>query len=136
GSGVERRNVVTDDVAECFASMTIAAQGLPQHRDTGLVLHPSLPHHLGLVGAMSPTIARGDVHALFVRRLRAVRPAIDMKTRRIEMAERARQPQTRRRGGGHEDVEGRHPKVVAGIEGAPERVIIEMARRDAWGHET
>ena len=39
GSGVELRNVVTDDLAERFAIMTIATQGLHQHRDTGLVLH-------------------------------------------------------------------------------------------------
>ena len=85
--------MVTDDLAERFAIMTIATQGLHQHRDTGLVLHHQLQHHLVEVRAMIPTIALGDVHDLFVRRLRAVIPAIDMKTRRIEMAERARQPQ-------------------------------------------
>jgi hypothetical protein len=85
---------------------------------------------------MIPTIARGDVHDLFVRRLRAVIPAIDMKTRRIEMAERARQPQPRGRCGGNEAVECRHPKGVEGIEGAPEGVIIEMAGLKAWGNET
>ena len=69
-------------------------QGLHQHRDTGLVLHHQLQHHLVQVGAMIPTIGQGDVHDLFVRRLRAVRAAIDMKTRRIEMAEHARQSQT------------------------------------------
>jgi hypothetical protein len=39
GRGVELRNVVTDELAERFAIMTIATQGLHQHRDTGLVLH-------------------------------------------------------------------------------------------------
>jgi hypothetical protein len=39
GSGVELRDVITDDLAECFAILTIATQGLHQHRDTGLVLH-------------------------------------------------------------------------------------------------
>ena len=39
GRGVELRNVVTDDLAERFAIMTLATQGLHQHRDTGLVLH-------------------------------------------------------------------------------------------------
>src|SRR5205809_5147062 len=85
---------------------------------------------------MIPTIARGDVHDLFVRRLCAVIPAIDMKTRRVEMAVCARQPQTRGRCGGNEAVECRHPKVIEGIEGTPEGVIIEMARLDAWGNET
>jgi hypothetical protein len=85
---------------------------------------------------MIPTRALGDGHDLFVRRLRAVLPAIDMKTRRIEMAERARQPQTRGRCGGNEAVECRHPKVGEGIEGAPEGVIIEMAGLNAGGNET
>jgi len=84
---------------------------------------------------MIPTIARGDVHDLCVRRLRAVRAAIDMKTRRIEMAERARQPQPRSRCSGNEAVECRHATVVKGIKGTPERVIIEMARLNAWGNE-
>ena len=95
-SGVELRHVVTDDLAERCAIMTIAIQGLHQHWDTGLVLSHQLQHHLVEVRAMVPTIALGDVHDLFVRRLRAVIAAIDMKTRCIEMAERARQPQTRR----------------------------------------
>ena len=68
---------------------------------------------------MISTIAMGDVHDLFVRRLSAVITTIDMKTRRIKMAERARQPQTRGRCGGNEAVEFRHTKVVEGIEGAP-----------------
>jgi hypothetical protein len=77
----------------------------------------------------------GDVHDLFVRRLRAIIPAIDMKTRRIEMAERTRQPQTCGRRSGNEALECRHPTVVEGIKGAPERVIIAMARLNAWGNE-
>src|SRR5215510_7018188 len=84
---------------------------------------------------MIPTIARGDVHDLFVRRLLAVITAIDMKTRCIEMAQPACQPQTRGRCGGNEAVECRHPKVVEGIEGAPEGVIMEMAGLNAWGNE-
>jgi len=58
-----------------------------------------------------------------------------MDTRRIEMAERARQPPTPGRCGGNEAVECRHAKVVEGIEGAPEGVILAMAGLHAWGHE-
>ena len=47
---------------------------------------------------MIPTRALGDVHDVFVRRLIAVIAAIDMETRRIEMAARARQPQPRAAG--------------------------------------
>ena len=84
---------------------------------------------------MIPTIARGDVHDLFVWRLSAVIPAIDMKTRRIEMVQPACQPQPRGRRGSNEAVECCHPKVVEGIEGAPEGVIIEMAGLNTWGNE-
>ena len=56
------------------------------------MLHYQLQHHLVEAQAMIPTIAVGDVHDLFVRRRCAVIAAIDMKTRRIEMAERASAP--------------------------------------------
>jgi hypothetical protein len=81
-------------------------------------------------------IALGNVYDLFVRGLSAIITAIDMKTRRIAMAERARQPQTRGRCGGNEAGEFRHPKLIEDIEGAPEGVIIEMAGLNAWGNET
>src|SRR4029453_14912137 len=84
---------------------------------------------------MIPTIAVGDVHHLCVRRLLAVIPAIDMETRRIEMAERGCQPQTRGCRGGNEAIEGRHAKVIEGIEGTPEGVIIELAGLNARGNE-
>src|SRR5262249_54754130 len=59
----------------------------------------------------------------------------NMETRRIEMAERGCQPQTRGCRGGYEAIECRHAKVVEGIEGAPEGVIIEMAGLNAWSNE-
>jgi len=136
GRGVELRHGVPDDVAARFALLTSATQGLHQPRDTGLVRYDSCHHPLVEVRALSPTSALGEVHHLFVRRLRAVRAPIDMKTRRIELAERARQPQTRGRRGGHEAVECRHPKIVEGIEGTPEGVSIAMARLHAWGNQT
>jgi hypothetical protein len=40
GRGVELCHRVTDDLAERFAILTIATQGLHQHRDTSLGLHP------------------------------------------------------------------------------------------------
>ena len=78
---------------------------------------------------MIPTIAVGDVHDLCVRSLSAVIPAVDMETRRIEMAERGPQPHTRgRRGGNEAAVECRHPKVVEGIEGARGVIVRWLAR--------
>jgi hypothetical protein len=134
GRGVERRPVVPDDLAERCAIMTMATQGLPQPRATGLVLHHQRQPHLVAVGAMSPTRARGEVHDLCVRSLIPVIPAIAMPTRRIKMAERGRQPQTRGRRGGNEAVEGRHPQGVERIAGAPEGVISEMAGLKAGGN--
>jgi hypothetical protein len=76
---------------------------------------------------MIPTLALGNVHDLFVGGLIAVRAAIDMETRRIEMGEHWRQPQTRGRRGGNEAREFGHPSLVQRIEGTPERVIVQMA---------
>jgi hypothetical protein len=135
GGGLELRNVVADDLAERFAIVTIAPQGFHQHGDTGLVLHDQLQHPLVEVGAMVPPIALGDVHDLFVRSLSAVIPAINMETRRIEMAERGRQPQTLGRRGGNEAVECSQPSRVQRIEGASEGIIIEMTGLNTWGNE-
>jgi hypothetical protein len=66
----------------------------------------------------------------------AVIPAIDMETRRIEMGERGRQPQTPGCRGGNEAVECRHSIVVERIEGPPEGVIIEMAGLNTGGNQT
>ena len=76
-------------------SLTIATERLHQHRDTGLVLHHQLQHHLVEVRPMIPTIALGDVHDLFVRSLSAVITAIDMKARAYrDGVKRGRQAQT------------------------------------------
>jgi hypothetical protein len=132
---LEGRHVVTDDLPAPFAIPTIATQGLPQQRETGLMLHEHCQHHVGEVGAMLPTSALGEGHDRCVRRRRAVIAAIDRETRRLERAERGRQPQTRGGRGGNEAVECRPPKIVEGIEGAPAGVIMEMAGLNAWGKE-
>ena len=82
---------------------------------------------------MVPTIAMGNVHDLVVGGLSAVIATIEMETRRIEMGERGRQPQTPGRRGGNEAVEFGQPRLVQCIEGAPEGVIIEMTGFNAWG---
>jgi hypothetical protein len=84
---------------------------------------------------MVPTLALGDVHDLFIRSLSAVIPAINMETRRIEMAERGCQPQTLGRRGGNEAVECSQPSRVQRIEGASEGLIIEMTGLNTWGNE-
>ena len=133
---MELRHGVTDDLTEHWAITPLATQGQQQQRDTGLVLHHSRQPHVVEVRAMILTRAVGNVHDLCVRKLRAGLAAIDMKPRCIEMVERARQPQTCGRCSGKEAIEGRDPKVVEGLEGAPEGVIIEMAGLHAWGNET
>ena len=135
GSGVERCHGGPEDLADRCAIMTLATPGLPQPRRTGLVLPHQLHHHVVAVRALGPTRALGAGPDLCVRRLRAVRAAIAMQTRRSALAAPTRQPQTGGRRSGHEAGECRPPKVIEGIKGAPERVIIAMARRHAWGHE-
>ena len=126
---------VTDDLAACCAIATIATQGLPQHRDTGVMLHDQRQHPLVEVRAMIPTRAWGDGHNLFVRGFIAMRAAIDMATRRIEMGDRGRQPQTRGSGGGNEALECRHAIGVERIEGTSEGVIMAMAGLNAGGNK-
>ena len=133
--GVELRHVGTNDVATHGAIMPLATPGLQQPRDTSLGLHAQLHHDVVEGGAMSPTRAGRDVHALFLRRLSAVIPAIARETRRIEMAARGRQPQAPGRRGGNEAGECRPPRRGQRIERAPERVIMEMAGLHAWGNE-
>ena len=135
GRSVARRQVVAAHLAERLASAPMATQGLLQQRDTGLGLNDSCQPHLVEVRAMRPTLAVGDGHTLVVGGRSAVRAAINMATRRIEMAERGRPPQTPGRRGGHEAGEGGHPSRVQRIEGAPEGVISAMAGLHAWRHE-
>ena len=111
-SGWELGNVVTADLTEHFAITPIATQGLHQQRDTGLMLHDQCQHHVVEGRAMIPTLAWGHGHDLFVGGRIAVRAAIDMDTRRIEMGERWRQPQTRGRRGGNEAIECGQPSLV------------------------
>jgi hypothetical protein len=81
------------------------------------------------------TIAVGNMHDLFIGGLSAVIAPIDMETRRIEMGERGRQPQTPGRRGGNEAVEFGQPRLIQCSEGAPEGVIMEMPGLNAWGNE-
>ena len=134
--GVEVRNVVPDHLAKLLGITAIATERLHQDRDTGLMLHDQLQDDLVQVGAMIPTIAVGNVHDLLGGGLLAVIATIDMETRRIEMGEGRRQPQTPSRRGGNEAAELGQPRLVQRIEGASEGVIIEMTGLNAWGDET
>ena len=69
---------------------------------------------------MLSTIAVGNVHDLFVRSRIALITAIDMEAGAIERREGRGKAPALRSGRGNEAVEGRHPKVVEGIEGTPE----------------
>jgi hypothetical protein len=82
---------------------------------------------------MISTIAVGNVHDLFVRSLLAIIPTINMEAGAIEMREGRGKAQALRSSRGNEAVECRHPKVVEGIEGTAEGVIIEMVGLNAWG---
>jgi len=133
--GVQRRQVVADALAARCALMPRPTQGLPQHRETGVVLPHARHHPLVQGGPMSSPRAVGDGHTLCVRSLLAVRAAITLATRRSELAARGRQPHTGGGRGGTEARECRPPKVVEGIAGAPAGVSMARAGLHAGGHE-
>jgi hypothetical protein len=97
--------------------------------------HHHLPPHVGQSGAMSPALAVGAGPPLVGRSRSAVIPAVDLATRRIAMAARGPQPHTCGCRGGNAALEGGHATGVEGIEGAPARVIMEMAGLHAGGNE-
>ncbi len=71
--------------------------------------------------------ATREVHHVGRRLRGTVVAAIDVDAGAIERHEGGRQPSTLSGRGSNETVEFRHPRGVERIEGAPERVIMEMA---------
>jgi hypothetical protein len=134
--GVEWRPGIPDHLAQLVGITAMATERLHQDRETGLMLHAQLPHDWVQVGAMRPTLAVGEVHALFGGGLLAVRAAIDMEAGGIEMGEGRCKAQALGRRGGNEAVERGQPRLVPRIEGASAGVIIAITGLNAWGNET
>ena len=85
---------------------------------------------------MIATIALGDVHNLFLGLLVAVVATIDMKARRVEVRRGWTQAQTRGGAHRHETVEFCHPIGIEGIQGATERIIVELFGGHAGRNES
>ena len=132
---LQLRDMVSDELAEVLRITAIATERLHQHRNTGLVFNNQVEHHLVEVRSLIPTIAAGDVNDVLIGLLITVVAAIDMKARAIEVGKAGRQSQALGRSRGNEAVECRHPIGVERIQSTAERVIIEMARLNAWGNE-
>jgi hypothetical protein len=87
------------------------------------------------VGTMISTIALGDVHDLLRRWLVTVIAPIDMKARAVEVHIGWTQVQTLGGSRRDETVEFGHPRVIEGIQGATERIIVELVGSDAGRNE-
>src|SRR5882724_11451051 len=84
---------------------------------------------------MISTIALGDVHDLLRRWLVTVIAPIDMNARAAEVPRGWTQVQTLGGSRRDETVECGHPRVIEGIQGATEHIIVELVGSDAGRNE-
>jgi hypothetical protein len=84
---------------------------------------------------MISAVALGDMDDMFIGLLPTVLAAIDVKAGALEMGNGGRSPEALGRGGGNERVEFRHAIVVEGLQGAPQRIIIEVRGVNAGANE-
>jgi hypothetical protein len=124
-----------DHLAKRLWITAITTERLHQHGNAGLVLDDQLQHDLVEVGTMISTIALGDVHDLLRRWLVTVIAPIDMKARAVEVHIGWTQVQTLGGSRRDETVEFGHPRVIEGIQGATERIIVELVGSDAGRNE-
>ena len=124
-----------DDLAKGLCVTAIATEGLHEQRNASLVLHNEVKHHLVEVWAMIAAVAPGNVNHLRVRLLSTVVAAIDMETGAIEMGKHRGKPEAWRRRGRNKTVECRDAIVIEHIQGAAQRVLMEMLGRDPRGNE-
>src|SRR4030095_6881632 len=84
---------------------------------------------------MITAVASGNVNDVCVRLLGTVVAAIDMEAGAIEMGKGRREPEALSGRGGNETVEFRDASVIEGIQGAAQRIIMEMLGFDSRGDE-
>jgi hypothetical protein len=113
----------------------MATEWLHQQRDPCLVLHNQVQHDLVEVGAMIPAVAPRAVKDMGVGRLGTVVAAVDVETRAVQVRKPRRSLQSLGGGDRHKTVELCHTISIERIQGAPQRVIIEMLGVDPRGHE-
>ena len=118
--------VVGDHLPEIARVVGMATEWPHQYGDASLVLHDQGEHHVIEVRAMISAVALGDMDDMFIGLLPTVLAAIDVRAGALEMGNGGRSPEVLGRGGGNERVEFRHAIVVEGIQGAPQRIIIEV----------
>ena len=131
--GGEVRNGVPDARTALLGITAIATERRQQDRDTGLVLHKQLQHHVVESRALIATRAAGDGHNGLLRLLVTVGAPIDMEPRAIEMGKAGRKAQALGSRGSNATVECRHPIGVERLQGTPERVILAMGWPEGLG---
>jgi hypothetical protein len=113
----------------------MATEWWHQQRDPCLVLHNPVQPDLVEVGALIPAVAPRDVKDMGVGRLGTVVAAVDGETRAVQGRKPRRSLQSLGGGDRHKTVELCHPIFIARIQGAPQRVIMEMRGVAPRGHE-
>ena len=124
-----------DDLANGLWVTAMATEGLHEQRHASLVLHHEVTPHLVEVWAMIAAVAPGQVNHRRVRLLSTVVAAIDRETGALEMGTHRGKPEAWRRRGRQKTVECRDAIVIEHLQGAAQRVILEMLGRDPRGDE-
>jgi hypothetical protein len=128
-------DVGLDHLAQLLWITAMATARLHQPGNARLVLDDQLHQDWVEVGTMISTIALGEVHDLLRWWLVTVIAPIDMNARAVEVPIGGTQVQTLGGSRRDETVECCHPMVIEGIQGAPERLIVELCGSDARRNE-
>jgi hypothetical protein len=124
--------VPLDEAVETRLVVDVAARRRHQQGDARLAFAHQVQHHLVQVGAVVAAVALADVdHARRRRPVAAVVLAVDMEAGRVQVAARAGQAQLLHRAGCQQEVKRLHAEPKNGVQGAPQRVVVQHLRRDA-----
>ena len=132
---VELLDVLGDDLAKGLPVAAMATEGAHQQGNPRLVLDNEVQHDLVEVWAMITAVATRDVHHLGLRLLSTVVAAIDVEAGAIEMGKSWCQPEALRRRRRNETGEFRDTIIIEQLQGASQRVIMEMLGLDPRGDE-
>jgi hypothetical protein len=133
--GLQVGHVVGNHLPDIARIAGMATAWLHQHGDARLVFHDPVEHHLIEVRAMISAVALGDMDDMGVWLLPTVGAAINMQARAIQMDNAGCSPEALGSGGRHERREFCTSVGVEGIQGAPQRVIMEVRGVNPGGNE-
>jgi hypothetical protein len=126
-------HVLGDDLPKVTRITGIATEGLHQHGNPRLVFHNQVEHHVVEVGPMIAAVASRDMNDLFIRLLATVVAPIDMEAGAIQMGQGRCQPEALSGRDRNETVEVCHASRIERVQGASQRIIMEMPGFDSGG---